>query len=62
MSDFIDETNDREEHVTALRIESLRHQPPVAQATGHCLYCDEPVAEPRRWCNRDCAALWERER
>jgi len=29
--------------------------------TGHCHYCDEVVAAPRRFCDFDCASDYEKE-
>lgn len=36
-----------------------REGPP---ATGQCLWCDEPVEAPRRWCGSDCRDQWETHR
>jgi hypothetical protein len=30
------------------------------EATGYCLWCEEPVAEGRRWCGPECREEWER--
>jgi len=32
----------------------------VAQATGRCLWCNEPLADGRRWCDAECRDEWER--
>lgn len=34
---------------------------PNAHYTGYCLFCDEPVDHPRRWCNAQCRDDWEKE-
>lgn len=34
---------------------------PKAEATGCCLYCEEPLPEGRRWCNAECRDEWEKE-
>lgn len=31
------------------------------QATGCCLFCDEPLEDGRRWCNSDCRDDWQLE-
>lgn len=31
------------------------------EATGFCLYCDEPVAPGLRWCNAECRNDWQAE-
>jgi hypothetical protein len=28
-------------------------------ATGRCLWCDDPVAEGRRWCGPECRSEWD---
>lgn len=38
-----------------------RKHKPVAQATGFCLYCGEPVPPGKRWCDEECHAEWEEE-
>lgn len=60
MTDFIDDTLKREDHLLQLRIQQARDTTPAAVFTGECLECGEPVSEPRRWCSRVCAADWER--
>ena len=30
-------------------------------ATGFCLFCDEPVAPERRWCDAECRDDWQSE-
>jgi hypothetical protein len=30
------------------------------EATGYCLWCEEPLAEGRRWCCIECREEWER--
>jgi len=27
---------------------------------GECLFCFEPLAPPRRWCDKDCMDDWQR--
>jgi len=31
------------------------------KSTGKCLYCEEPLAPTKRWCDSDCRDDWERE-
>lgn len=38
-----------------------RHAEPEAKETGYCLFCGEPVAKGRRWCDAYCARQWEKE-
>ena len=30
-------------------------------ATGFCLFCDEPLAPERRWCDAQCRDDWQSE-
>ena len=60
MTDFIDDTLKREQHLLELQIQKARDTTPVATYTGECLACGEPVSAPRRWCSRECVADWER--
>ena len=34
---------------------------PSAVPTGHCWFCEAPVAENRRWCDAACRDDWEKE-
>ena len=36
-------------------------KPEGPTATGRCLYCDEIVADDRRWCDTGCRDGWVRE-
>lgn len=38
-----------------------RDKGPKIEATGWCLFCDEPLPEGRRWCDADCRDDWELE-
>lgn len=33
---------------------------PVAEATGFCLNCTEPLPDGVRWCDSDCQLDWEK--
>lgn len=35
-------------------------KPEAPQFTGACLFCEEPVEPPKRWCNPECRDLWEK--
>lgn len=37
-----------------------RHRrPPGPEATGHCLWCEAPLPDGRRWCDAECRDAWE---
>jgi len=38
---------------------ALRHREPSGPpATGHCLHCDQPLPEGKRWCDAECRDEW----
>lgn len=43
---------------TALRL----RRPEGPAAIGECLWCGEPLADGRRWCDADCRDDWEAHR
>lgn len=57
MSDNLDIASDYEE---LARTQALAFKKPVGPSpTGRCLYCDEPVDAPHRWCCAECRDGWE---
>jgi hypothetical protein len=59
MADIVDRAND----IRDLEIESLingRASPRIPVGHGRCLYCDERVDPPARWCDADCRDGWEK--
>ena len=60
MADIVDIANDLSEMVVELTILAISHAKPEAEATGKCLFCEEPLLPPRRWCDADCCAGWGR--
>lgn len=35
-------------------------RPSGPEYTGKCLFCDEQVEAPKRWCDAECRDQWER--
>lgn len=60
MADIADVANDNLESEIK-RALSLINSSEVAKANGACLYCNEPLSLPRRWCDADCRDNWEKE-
>lgn len=61
MSDIIDRANERAEEDLARAISAARNSNGLqAAATGHCLWCAEPLADGQRWCNSECRDDWQR--
>lgn len=38
-----------------------RDTTPGPEYVGYCLNCREYVDPPRRWCDRECRDMWERD-
>lgn len=58
MADEVDITQGCEDLITRSNMIESR-QPEGPQATGECLWCDEPVGEHIRWCCAECRSDWE---
>lgn len=61
MTDIVDDAQKAVEFNLKTALHHCRRDEPNAVATGFCLYCDEPIEPPRRWCNADCRDEWQRE-
>lgn len=59
MTDFIDQTLEREQHILEQRIAAARRVtlPPV---TGRCFNCDEPIDAGRFCPGGECQEDWEK--
>ena len=63
MSDIIDNANDLVALAEDTALKNIRaNLKPEAEFTGNCLWCDEEVKAPKRWCDTDCRDLWEKDR
>ena len=63
MSDIIDNANDLVALAEDTALKNIRaNLKPEAEFTGNCLWCDEEVMAPKRWCDTDCRDLWEKDR
>lgn len=60
MSDEADIAEENIEMNLLAAIEACRHQPGL-RAKGACWFCDEPLPPAHRFCDKDCAADFERE-
>ncbi len=59
--DIADAAQDHMERESADMLTRNR-QPEGPTPNGRCLWCDELVADDRRWCpGSDCRTAWERE-
>ena len=57
--DVIDQACALEEQLTAAAINAARVAY-VPRINGICLYCDEPTSPSTHFCDKDCAADYER--
>jgi len=57
MSDPADDADQQVEHFNDLA--RARRLPTGPLFTGHCAWCDEKVAEPRRFCDTWCRDCWD---
>lgn len=56
MSDIIDEAQTRSEQFLKVRLEAARKQTSIKlNPTGFCLFCEEPLPDAQRFCDKDCA-------
>lgn len=60
MSDEADIAEENIELNLLAAIEACRHQPSLP-AKGACWFCDEPLPEEQKFCDKDCAADFETE-
>lgn len=58
--DEVDITAEREERFAPFVIAASK-KPSGPAATGHCLYCDEPVGDGHRWCSAEHRDAWQKE-
>lgn len=58
MSDEADIAAQQEEMALASALRVRRKAAPLPK--GYCLFCDEEVEPPARWCDTECRDLWER--
>lgn len=62
MADEIDKAQDLNEFYLRAALRKQQQRALVTpEGTGFCLYCAEPVALDRRWCNAFCRDGWEKE-
>ena len=56
--DIVDQANAISEVYTRAAVSTRKPEGP--KATGYCLWCEDPVESPRRWCDADCRDQWEK--
>lgn len=64
MPDFVDSTNDRENHLQEIRIANIRAKQRELEPKGSCHWCGEVFSQgdPRLFCDTDCGSDWQRDR
>ena len=56
--DVVDSGNEVSEILLAEAL-SARKKEPSKQGTGKCWFCEEELADDRRWCDAYCRDSWE---
>ena len=59
MADEVDRSAEQAEYV--LKAQLAYRKPEPGPHTGFCLFCDEPIQTPARYCDADCAKDHEKE-
>lgn len=59
-ADILDDASEIESNERERLIAKARKTPKV-QATGHCLYCNAPLENGKRWCDEWCRDDWSLE-
>lgn len=59
MADLGDKAQDAADLFFDIALKHRKAEPPPF--TGACLFCEEPVAYPLRWCDADCRDDWEKQ-
>ncbi len=60
MADQVDVANAWNDLQNETLVRAARDKKSTIEATGACLFCDEPVESPKRWCDVECRNEWER--
>lgn len=58
-SDIIDRANVVADLNLNIALAAASSKRPVAEPTGFCLNCGEPLSDGKRWCNPECREDWE---
>jgi hypothetical protein len=61
MSDVIDRACEVEQQLREVAIQNQKNSVSGPKYTGFCLYCEEEVSEPHRWCSISCRDMYEHE-
>ncbi len=61
MSDDIDIANDLAQHAIDVGIRNAHDKiKKPSNQTGHCIWCETPVQDDRRWCSVECRNEFEK--
>lgn len=58
MADLVDVTQQDMELVASLQKIEYKQE---AEPNGYCLFCGEPLTDNKRWCDKDCRDMWQKE-
>ena len=61
MSDDIDVANDLAQHAIDVGIRNAHDKiKKPSNQTGHCIWCETPLQDDRRWCSVECRNEFEK--
>ena len=60
MADILDQADTQVEYALKSALSNKKPEPSKIY-TGHCWFCENPVEEPKRWCDAYCRDFWERD-
>ena len=61
MSDDIDIANDLAQHAIDVGIRNAHDKiKKPSNQTGHCIWCETPLQDDRRWCSVECRNEFEK--
>ncbi len=61
MPDQFDQASEVEQLLRDAALKNAKNKPAGPVATGECLFCQEPVLSPNRWCDAYCRDDWQKE-
>lgn len=64
MADEVDQSAERQELMERMRLREVQEQAGKQEVTraknGTCLWCEEKIPAPKRWCSSECRNDWQK--
>lgn len=62
--DDVDMSAEKQERLELAKLRNIREQADKQEVprskNGTCLWCEEKIEVPKRWCSADCRDQWQR--